>query len=77
MMVSNSKKVQAMYYILAEREADTRKWILNFGDYERAVVKQERLDYADSADCLLRDLKVVAVNGDTQADVDAAIAALN
>ena len=66
-----------MYYILAECEAATRKWILNFGDYDRDVVKQERLDYADSADCPLRDLKVIAIKGDAQADVDAAIAALN
>lgn len=69
--------MKTVYYILAEREADTRKWILNFGDYERDVVVQERLDYSDSADCPKRDLKVVAVQGDTQADVEAAIAALN
>jgi hypothetical protein len=63
------------YWTLAIRESGV--WAPQFGDYDREVVEQERLDVLDGYDPpLKRDTKVIK-SGDLQADIDAAIAKLN
>lgn len=61
------------YYTLAVREDGV--WAPQFGDYDRDVVADEKLDYRDHG-YSARDLKIIRT-GDTQADIDARIAAMN
>lgn len=63
----------ATYYTLAVREDGV--WGPDFGDYDRDTVVDEKLDYQDRG-YSARDLKIIRT-GDTQADVDARIAAMN
>jgi hypothetical protein len=62
------------YYTLAVRDAGL--WSPQFGDYHRSVVVEERTYMVDSEECTDCDCKIVR-SGDAQADIDAAIAALN
>lgn len=63
------------YYTLVGRDVDTGIWGIVFGDYSRSVVVEERDDYRHYSDdySALKILKT----GDTQAEVDAAVAKLN
>jgi hypothetical protein len=63
----------ATYYTLAVREDGV--WGAQFGDYDRDVVVDEKLDYRDRG-YSVRDLKIVRT-GDAQTDIDARIAAMN
>lgn len=61
------------YYTLATR-TDGR-WGPEFGDYSRSVVVQEKADsYADQFKG--KDMKII-VSGDTQLEINQAIATLN
>jgi hypothetical protein len=63
----------ATYYTLAVREDGV--WGPQFGDYDRETVVDEKIDYQDHG-YSVRDLKIIRT-GDTQADIDARIAAMN
>ena len=63
----------ATYYTLAVRENGI--WGAQFGDYDREVVLDEKLDYQDQG-YSARDLKIIRT-GDNQADIDARVAAMN
>lgn len=65
------------YFTLAERTPDG-PWGPQFGDYDKEVVEDERRDMLYSGAGRLRgkDLRIVR-SGDTQAEIDAAIAKLN
>lgn len=51
------------------------RWAPEFGDYDCTTVEDERDDYLDKG-WKRRELKIITT-GDTQADIDAAVAALN
>lgn len=65
------------YYLLLTRASATAPWTLEFGDYSRQVVAQERDDYRDSTRARLTDTKLVSLPTDTQAAIDQALAAEN
>jgi hypothetical protein len=48
------------------------EWSQEFGDYEKSVVKDELQDKRDH-DIKAKDLHILEVDGDMQADVDAVI----
>jgi hypothetical protein len=62
------------YYTLAVYEDG--HWSPQFGDYSRAVVKQEREDWHDSQGYPYAHLTIIST-GPLQADIDAGIRALN
>ena len=64
------------YYILVDREGPGSPWTVQFGDYERSVVMGEYRDHRDH-DVRASDLRVVMVDGDTQADIDAEVRLIN
>jgi hypothetical protein len=60
------------YYTLVIKERG--KWFIQFGDYSKAAVKQEREgSYGDCASWEWRIIKT----GDTQAEIEAAVDVLN
>lgn len=63
-----------VYYTLAVRDGDT--WSPQFGDYSRSTVKDELDDWVDSGNFTRKRCKIVT-SGDTQAEINAAIAKLN
>jgi hypothetical protein len=65
------------YYIAVAQEYGT--WILEFGDYDRDVVKQEIADlkYADKYDGVKRKYKLIKCSDADQVTIDAAIAFQN
>jgi hypothetical protein len=63
------------YYTLLSRETPKDRWVIEFGDYSRSVVRQERDDMKDGAFCD-HAFKIIAT-GDAQSAIDAAVAALN
>jgi translation initiation factor IF-2 len=63
------------YYSLISREDDNR-WYIQFGDYERNVVKDELNDYVDSMRYKKKDLKII-VSADDQDSINAAVSSLN
>lgn len=60
------------YYTLAEKTGG--KWAPQFGDYDRAVVNQEKQDWLDSDENAV--LKII-VTSDSQYDIEQAIIDLN
>lgn len=67
-----------VYYILAELRPTCAQWMLLFGDYSRALVKDEQ-DYCRQSGEFIKGTKykIIKLDGDTQAHVDNAIAELN
>jgi hypothetical protein len=65
-----------LYYVLVIRQDKFSPWEIEFGDYVKSVVEQERRDLLDSLDLKRSNTKVVTIGGDTQAEIDAAVAAL-
>lgn len=65
------------YFTLVERTPDG-PWGPQFGDYDKQCVEDERADmlYAGAGRIRAKDLRIVR-SGDTQAEIDAAIAKLN
>lgn len=62
------------YYTLALRD-DNHGFRIEFGDYDRATVEAEMECYTEH-DYLKRNAKIVT-SGDTQAEIEAAVAKLN
>lgn len=60
------------YYVLVAKEEG--QWAIQFGDFDREVVEQEKLDYIDSygGKC-----KVIKARECSQSVVDAAVRSLN
>lgn len=73
--------VEQPYYIAVAQEYVTEcvTWILEFGDYDRDVVKQEIADlkYADKYDGVKRKYKLIKCSDADQVTIDAAIAFQN
>lgn len=68
------------YYALVVWNTRDKTWEVEFGDYDKKTVIQERKDYHDSGsnyDVLKKNTKVVEVDGDMQADIEAMIKKLN
>jgi hypothetical protein len=63
------------YYLLLQR-IDGR-WTVQFGDYDRAVVAQEGQDMRDDFEAVRKKDLTIICTGPKQADIDAAVAALN
>lgn len=58
------------YHVLMVREDG--QWALDFGDYDKSVVKDELQDKRDHF-IKAKDLHILTVDGDTQAEIDAAV----
>lgn len=68
-----SKLIPKPYFTLLVRE-DGEPWGIHFGDYDREVVEQERVD---GLDCYHKRNMTIIKTGERQAEIDAAVAALN
>ena len=64
------------YYTLVIQDPETLRWSPEFGDYDRETVEQERDDQIDSEACTFLTSRVITTE-DTQADIDATVAAMN
>lgn len=58
------------YHVLMEKQDG--HWCHEFGDYDKSVVKDELQDKRDH-DVKAKDLHILTVDGDTQAEIDAAV----
>lgn len=65
--------MQTKYFTLVARNSKTEKWSIEFGTYSIEEADAERDDMLDG------DWKMVRIveSGDTQAEIGAAVAALN
>ncbi|PDT45336.1 hypothetical protein CO661_24030 [Sinorhizobium fredii] len=64
------------YYTLVSIDGSPGcKWAIEFGDYNCTTVEDERDDFLDRG-WKRRELKIITT-GDTQAEIDAAVAELN
>ncbi len=63
------------YYTLVSKGPDDTRWAIEFGDYDRNTVRDERDDMKDGDYCDHR-FKIITTNDD-QASIDAAVAELN
>jgi hypothetical protein len=62
------------YYSLLIREPNSFLWGVQFGDYSKAVVEQERRDsYRDTP----KKNTLIITTGETQAEIDMAVKLLN
>lgn len=64
------------YFILATFDRDFCRWIVDFGAFDKADVKSEMQDRRDHF-VKAKDLKIIKCESVKQADVDAAMLALN
>lgn len=81
LVAADKRKQTRRYFILATRDGDTAPWAVEFGDYSRDVVAEERTDWLDHFDDngkwrLARNARVITC-GDTQAEIDAVIRKIN
>ncbi len=67
------------YYILVSRGDDSGNiWAIEFGDYDRSVVKDELTDLKDGHHQIAsKDLRILRVSDDTQTAIDEAVRQLN
>lgn len=65
----------AKYHTLALWDRDNSFWAIEFGDYSKADVKQERKDILDKGDLKAHEAIIVTTDDD-QASITAAVAAL-
>jgi hypothetical protein len=67
-----------LYHSLLSREAPGQPWCIEFGDYDKSVVKAERDDYRQRGfePHKAMNLKIITT-GETQAAIVAAVAELN
>ena len=75
---TKAKPMTKKYFTLIAREPDGQ-WSPQFGDYDRQTVEAEKMDYIDHIGTTWAKgtkFKIVTSN-DTQASINAAIAALN
>jgi hypothetical protein len=63
------------YYTLLSRETGATRWVIEFGDYTRSVVRDEKDDMKDGGYCD-HAFKIIETLDD-QASIDAAVTALN
>lgn len=63
------------YYTLLSRGPDDTRWAIEFGDYDRSVVRDEKDDMKDGDYCD-HAFKIITTLDD-QASIDAAVAELN
>lgn len=63
------------YYTLLSRGPDDTRWAIEFGDYDRATVRDELNDLKDGDYCDHRF--IIMPTPDDQASIDAAVAQLN
>lgn len=63
------------YYTLVSRNSAASRWCIEFGDYDRNTVKEEQQDLKDDGHSM-SNLMIIK-SGDTQSEIDAAVAALN
>ncbi len=68
-----SKLIPKPYFTLLVRE-DGGPWGIHFGDYDREVVEQERIDGLDYYH--KRNMTIIKT-GERQTEIDAAVTALN
>lgn len=72
-----AKRKSKRYYSLAMSLDNGITWGPDFGDYSRSVVQQELTDRKASGDHDPRTCYKIISSGDTQAEIDTAIAKLN
>lgn len=66
------------YHLLLERECLGARWSVEFGDYDRKVVTQERIDRHDSWPFpRISNLKVVSVDADDSVSIKRTLEAIN
>lgn len=63
------------YHTLLERERYGAPWVIEFGDYDRAVVRAERRDYHDAGRKLINLLIISTM--DDQASIQRRVDELN
>jgi len=63
------------YYTLLSKQGND-PWVIEFGDYSRSVVAQEKEDMKDSWDGHLYKFKIICTNDD-QASINEAVAKLS
>lgn len=63
------------YHVLLERDDTGKPWRVQFGDYDRETVEDERRDTQDNG--VPRHCLKIITTGEGQADIDASVAALN
>ncbi len=62
------------YFVLVSRDSADSAWGVEFGDYDKETVQDEREAFRDT--CPSANLRILRT-GDKQADIDSAVAALN
>jgi len=63
------------YFTLLTRDDGNDNWRIEFGDYSSSTVEDERIDQRDH-EIKCSNLKIIRTNN-RQADINAAVAALN
>ena len=63
----------ARYHSLLIRTHKAEPWAIEFGDYDRCVVKDEKQEYDYSGEYQTR----IICTSDKQADIESAVASLN
>lgn len=72
------RKVEAMsYYTLLIRDDKTSPWRIEFGDYSKSVVQDERDDIHYNNGDKLTDMMIIETDNSGQRVIDAAVAKLN
>lgn len=64
------------YYSLLVRDDKDSPWGVHFGDYDRECVEDEQRDIVDSDEYAKGNTRIVCT-GDTQAEINARVMALN
>lgn len=64
------------YYTLLVRDHANDPWAIDFGDYDRECVQDERDGLVDSEEYTKGNTKIIK-SADDQASINAAVAALN
>ena len=63
------------YFTLLSKSGTSQKWIIEFGDHEREVVKQEAED--SYSHILKRNQKIIKTKTSNQKEIDAKVLKLN
>lgn len=64
------------YFVLLSRQRGTRRWYIEFGDYQRQTVVTEQKDYRQGYDGQHFECKIIQTSAD-QKSIDAAVHQLN
>ena len=68
-------KSPRQYFVLVLQDAETSRWGVEFGDYDRECVQSELEDYNDKS--VAKKFLRILTTLDRQADINAAVAKLN